>query len=82
MDETDALTNAATAWVTAVLPRLGRDQYEQWAAMLEGRCDVAVEVRLRKGRISLVAIDDTEATTAELYGEDVGPLRPDTGFQT
>jgi hypothetical protein len=73
------LTAAVAAWVIAVLPRLGRDQYEMWESMLEGRCDVAVEVRLRKGCITLVAIDDAEVTTAELYREDVGPLRPDTG---
>jgi hypothetical protein len=79
MDKTEALCYATAAWVTSVLPRLRHhDPYKIWEAMYEGRCDLAVEVRLGNGRITLVAIDDAQATTDVLYREEVGPLRSDT----
>ena len=49
MDETNILCDAVVAWVSAVLPRLGPDQFQIIEAMLAGRCDVAVEARLLKG---------------------------------
>ena len=56
MDETNTLCEAVVAWVSAVLPRLGPDQFQIIEAMLAGRCDVAVEARLLKGTVTLVAI--------------------------
>jgi hypothetical protein len=73
MHETDALTNAAAAWVTMVLPRLTPEQHETWEAMLEGRGDVAVQVRLRQGTVSLLILDELQGSSAELYSEKAGP---------
>ncbi len=78
MDETNTLCEAVAAWVSAVLPRLGSDQFQIIEAMLAGRCDVAVEARLLKGTVTLVAIG--EAGPMVLYREAVAPLRP--GFVT
>ena len=58
MDETNTLCEAVAAWVSAVLPRLGPDQFQIIEAMLAGRCDVAVEARLLKGTVTLVAIGE------------------------
>ena len=76
MDETNTLTEAVAAWVTAVLPRLDRYQRQIFDGVLEGRCEVAVEARLRNGAITLVAIDEAQGRTTALYREDVAPLRP------
>ena len=46
MDETNTLCDAVAAWVSAVLPHLGPDQFQIIEAMLAGHCDVAVETRL------------------------------------
>jgi len=75
-EHTDTLTEAVAAWVSAVLPRLNQQQREIFDAMLDGRCDVAVEVRLRKGTIVLKAIDEAQGRFSELHREDVAPLRP------
>jgi hypothetical protein len=84
MDPTDNLTNAVAAWLTAVLPRLGPEEYKAWEEMLEGRCDAGLQVRLRVGTITLVAINeaaqDEKGRYTELYREDVGPLRMVSGF--
>ena len=76
MNETDTLTEAVAAWVTAVLPRLDPYQREVFDAMLEGRRDVAVEARLRQGTITLRAVDEAQGRYTDLYCEDVAPLRP------
>ena len=78
MNETDTLTEAVAAWVTAVLPRLDPYQREVFDAMLEGRCDVAVEARLRQGTITLRAVDEAQGRYTDLHCEDVAPLRPGT----
>lgn len=76
MNETDALTKAVAAWVSAVLPHLGPDEREAFNAMLAGGCDVAVEARLRKGTITLRAIDDeAQGKFIVLHSEEVAPLR-------
>ena len=75
MNETDTLTEAVAAWVTAVLPRLDLYQREVFDGMLEGRCDVAVEARLLKGTVTLVAIGEAHGPMV-LYREAVAPLRP------
>ena len=64
--------------MTAVLPRLDLYQREVFDAMLEGRCDVAVEARLRQGTITLRAVDEAQGRYADLYCEDVAPLRSGT----
>ena len=66
------------AWVSAVLPRLGPDEFEIIEAMLAGRCDVAVEARLLKGTVTLVAV--VAHGPMVLYRDAVAPLRP--GFVT
>ena len=43
--------------------------------MLAGHCDVAVEVRLRKGTVALRAIDEVQGRTTVLLSEEVAPLR-------
>jgi hypothetical protein len=80
MTKTDDLTNAVAAWLTAVLPRLGPDQYRAWEEILAGRCDVRVVVRLREGTICIDAVDDAKGRYTEIYREHVAPLRPDSGF--
>jgi hypothetical protein len=88
MNPTDDLTSAASAWLTAVLPRLGADQLKACEEALGGRCDLRVVVRLRKGTVCLDAIVDAIVDAVgdardryiELYREDVAPLRPDDGF--
>ena len=79
MDETNILCDAVVAWVSAVLPRLGPDQFQIIEAMLAGRCDVAVEARLLKGTVTLVAIGEAHGPMV-LYCDAVAPLRP--GFVT
>ena len=76
MDETNILCDAVVAWVSAVLPRLGPDQFQIIEAMLAGRCDVAV---LLKGTVTLVAIGEAHGPMV-LYRDAVAPLRP--GFVT
>jgi hypothetical protein len=78
MDATDTLTAAVAAWVTAVLPHLGPDQYKAWESMLAGQCDARVVVRLRQGTVCLDAVDDR--AYMELYRTHVAPLRPADGF--
>ena len=80
IDETEAFARAVVAWVNAVLPCLGPDQRRVFDAMLARRCDVAVEARLRKGTVELVAIDEAQGRRSVLLGVDVDPLRTDTGF--
>ena len=79
MDETNTLCEAVVAWVSAVLPRIGPDQFQIIEAMLAGRCDVAVEARLLKGTVTLVAIGEAHGPMV-LYRDAVAPLRP--GFVT
>ena len=80
MNETDTLCDAVAAWVAVVVPLLGPDQRQVFDAMLEGRCDVAVEARLREGTVMLRGIinesDKAPRKTIELYRVDVPPLRP------
>jgi hypothetical protein len=76
MDETEKLCEATATWVSAVLPRLNQEQRQIFDAMLDGRCDVAVEVRLREGTLTLRAIDQAQGRFSLLYREDVAPLRP------
>jgi hypothetical protein len=59
-----------------VLPRLNQEQFDIFQAMLDGRCDVAVEVRLREGTVSLKAIDEVQGRFSVLFIEHVAPLRP------
>ena len=74
--KTEALTAAVSDWLTDVLPRLGPDQHKAWEAMLEGKCDVGLQVRLREGSIVLVAISaEDPGHNIELYRQEVGPLR-------
>jgi hypothetical protein len=80
VDSTDNLTTAVAAWLTATLPSLGPDQMRAWEAMLAGRCDVRVVVRLREGTIVIDAVDDAQGRYTEIYREHVHPLRPDSGF--
>ena len=75
MDDTNTLCEAVVAWVSAVLPRLGPDQFQIIEAMLAGRCDVAVEARLLKGTVTLVAIGEAHGPMV-LYRDAVAPLRP------
>ena len=75
MDETNALCDAVAAWVSAVLPHLSPDQFQIIEAMLAGHCDVAVETRLLKGTVTLLAISEANEPVV-LYREDVAPLRP------
>jgi hypothetical protein len=76
MDETENLTEAVADWVNEVLPRLSQEQRQLFDAMLDGRCDVAIEVRLRKGTVTMRAIDEAQGRFNELYRVDVAPLRP------
>ena len=63
MDETNTLCEE---------PRLGPDQFQIIEAMLAGRCDVAVEARLLKGTVTLVAIGEAHGPMV-LYRE-CGPV--------
>lgn len=80
MDDAEAFAVAVVAWVNAMLPRLGPDQRAVFDAMLAGRCDIAIEARLRQGTIKLVAIDEVQGRRSVLYRQDVHPLRDDTDF--
>ena len=64
----------------AVQPRFGPDQYKAWEAVLAGRCDARVQVRLREGTITLAAIADAQGRYIKLYHEAIEPLRPEMGF--
>jgi hypothetical protein len=76
MDETESLREAVAVCVGNVLPRLNQEQRQLFDAMLEGRLDVAVEVRLRAGTVCLRAIDETQGRFVLLHRDDVAPLRP------
>jgi hypothetical protein len=84
---TDRLTVAIADWLSDVMPTLGPDGRAvwdamlggRWDAMLGGRCDVGLQIRLRQGTISLVAISGT-GRHHELHRQHVAPLRPHTGF--
>jgi hypothetical protein len=63
--------------VAVVAPLLGPDQRQVFDAMLEGRCDVAVEARLREGTVMLRGIiNESDKAPRKTYRVDAAPLRP------
>ena len=75
---TDALTEAAAAWVTLALQRLDERHLEAATACLEvDGADLQVVVRLCRGAIDL---EGTVESAGKLYREEVAPLRPRTSF--
>jgi hypothetical protein len=80
MTKTDDLSHAVAAWLTAVVPLLGPDQFRAWEAIVAGRCDLRVVVRLREGTICIDAVDDAQGRYTEIYREHVAPLRPESRF--
>jgi len=78
---TDALTEAAAAWVTLALQRLDERHLEAATACLEvDGADLQVVVRLCRGAIDLEGTVESAGKRTTLYREEVAPLRPRTSF--
>lgn len=73
--QTENLAAAVADWIQTILPNLDRKQYAVVDAMLAGKCDLRVVVRLREGSVVLEGVDDVKQKRLELYREHVPPFR-------
>ena len=78
---TAAFTAALSKWVTAAALHLDQERMELLGLSLEADdMDVRVVVRLREGAVLLDATSERGGKRAELYRQDIAPLRPATPF--
>ena len=78
---TAAFTAALSKWVTAAALHLDQERMELLGVSLEANdMDLRVVVRLREGAILLEATSERGGKRAELYRQDIEPVRPATPF--
>ena len=73
---TDNMTTATAAWVTAAALELDEDRMNVFKRCTEmGGADIRVTVALRAGTLILDAVIEAVGRRAELFRQDVDPLR-------
>jgi hypothetical protein len=78
---TDNMTTATAAWVTAAALELDEDRMNVFKRCTEmGGADIRVTVALRAGTLILDAVIEAVGRRAELFRQDVDPLRLRTPF--
>ena len=78
---TDNMATATAAWVTAAALELDEDRMNVFKRCTEmGGTDIRVTVALRAGTLILDAIIEAVGRRAELFRQDVSPLRLRTPF--
>jgi len=74
---TDALTEAAAAWVTLALQRLDEPHLQAATMCLDvDGADLQVVIRLCRGAIDLEGAVESAGKRTTLYREEVAPFRP------
>ena len=87
---TDDLDNAAAAWTNYAVMCLGQLKADEkldvlYACFARDQSDVRVVISLREGSIILEGVNNAnlepgQLRCIELYREEVGPFRPQSGF--